>query len=71
MPRGPKGEKRRVEFERRAFELAATGRYSDYLGIEAELSGKYPEARGWLDRGGFRDDLSRACVDAKKGQQNA
>lgn len=59
-------EKRLVEFRKRVFELAETGRYSDYSGIEAALSGEYPEAREWLDRNSLREDISLACMNAKK-----
>jgi len=71
MPRGPKGDARRAEFDRRVSELIATGRYNDYLGIESALSGEFAEARGWLDNEGLREDIRIACADAKKGRSDA
>lgn len=59
-------EERRTKFLRRVFELAATGRYDDYLGIEVALSGEFPEARGRLDQKGVREDIRVACATAKK-----
>lgn len=64
-------ERRQVEFRRRAFELARTGKYSDYSGIEAALAGEYPEAPHWLGRTGLREDLRAICLNARKGASNA
>lgn len=61
-------ERRRVEFRKRVFELAETGNYSDYLGIEAALAGEFPEARDWLDRNSLREDIRIACMNAKKAK---
>jgi hypothetical protein len=61
-------ENRKAEFERRALVLAETGNYRDHLSIEASLSAEFPEARGWLDRSGLRDDLNAACRRARVTQ---
>lgn len=61
-------ERRQVEFRRRVFELAATGKYSDHQSIEAALSGEFPEAREWLDRHSLREDVRNACANAKKAK---
>jgi hypothetical protein len=64
-----KKEQRQMEFRRRVFELAATGKYSDHQGIEAALASDFPEAREWLDRDSFRDDVRNACAVAKTAQR--
>ena len=62
-----KKEQRRTDVSRRAYELAETGRYSDYLDIEHVLIMEgYPEAREWLDRRAMRDDLRNICLAAQK-----
>ncbi|MBB1093874.1 hypothetical protein HUU61_21590 [Rhodopseudomonas palustris] len=59
-------EQRRVEFRKRVFELAATGKFKDYLDIENALSGEFPEARLWLDNHSLREDIRLACTRAKQ-----
>ena len=53
---------------RRARELAATGKYDDYMIIEAVLrSEDLLEARHVLDSAYFRDELNQICANAEKG----
>ena len=59
-------EQRQAAFHKRAFDLAATGRYRDYLDIESALSGEFPEAREWLDRNSIREDIRLACLNARR-----
>lgn len=60
-------EQRHAYVSRRAYELAATGRYTDYLDIEhALVSEGYPEARDLLDRNSIRDDLRQICIRSRK-----
>lgn len=59
-------EQRREACVQEAYELAKTGRFIDYLGIENALSSKYPEARDWLDRNSLREDLRALCDSARK-----
>lgn len=57
---------------RRARELAATGKYNDYMIIEAVLrSEDLPETRHVLDDAHFRNELNQICANAKKGGANA
>jgi len=59
-------EQRRAYVNKRAYELAQTGNYKDYLGIEnALIQEGYPEARDWLDRDSIRDDLKAICDNAR------
>jgi hypothetical protein len=59
-------EQRRAACIREAHELAGSGKHLDYLTIEHELSGQYPEAREWLDNWSLREDLKAACDRARK-----
>lgn len=54
-------EDRRVEFRRKMYELAESGRHIDYQTIEAALSFEYLEAREWLDNDSLRRDLKDIC----------
>lgn len=58
---------RHTLIERRARELAATGRFDDYMGIEFELRfvEGLGEARTVLDNSTTRMLLNRACEYAK------
>jgi len=64
-------EQRQVEFRRKAFELAESGRHIDYLTIENALSAEYPEARLWLDFPSLRDDLRAICDRAREAKKDA
>jgi hypothetical protein len=57
---------RHAYIRRRARELAATGDYHNWLGIEAALRFKegWPEARGVLDSNILREELDVACQRA-------
>jgi hypothetical protein len=64
-------EQRRARFMQEAYELARSGRHRDYLSIQAELSGIYPEAREWLDMNSVRIELRRMCENARKESGDA
>jgi hypothetical protein len=64
---GRKKKFREEYVRRRARELAQSGRFSGWLGIEFEL--RYvegvPEARIWLDSEPIREELDILCRQAK------
>jgi hypothetical protein len=64
---------RQAYISRRAEELARSGDFSDWLGIEHHLRFQegYAEARGELDRPHFREQLNRLCKQAKGDDSNA
>lgn len=59
-------EQRKSDCMSEAYQLAQSGKHLDYLTIENALSGRYPEAREWLDRDSIRDDLRRMCNKARQ-----
>jgi len=64
----PKTKQDKKEYiNRRALELARSGKFDDYQGIELYLRFKedLPEARGELDSPGLRQMLNDACKQAK------
>ena len=63
-----KKEEKRIAFSRRVDALCATGKCSSWQDIEAALSAEFPEARGWLDDAGLREDIDRACAQAMRRQ---
>jgi hypothetical protein len=63
MIKGP----RRAAIINRAFELAESGAYPDYLSLENSLiSGGFPEARAALDNDALRDDIAEICIRTRK-----
>lgn len=67
-----KQEQRNQYMNRRAYELAATGNYGSYLGIEKALIDEgYPEARDYLNRSWSRKDLQQICDKARVGHSDA
>lgn len=58
---------RRAAIINRAFELAESGKHSDYLSLENSLvSGGFPEARAALDNDALRDDIAEICIRTRK-----
>ena len=57
----------------RARELAATGKYLNYMVIEAVLTSSedLPGARHVLDSAWLREELNQICAKARKGAENA
>ena len=68
IPRMTKMPARRSYVLRRAIELAKSGDFTDYSGIEAQLRivEGYPEATQVLDDLTLRDRLNQMCKEAKK-----
>jgi hypothetical protein len=59
-------EQRHAYVNRRAYELARSGRHLDHQTIEHALIAEgYPEARDLLDRAAMRDDLNQICATAR------
>ncbi|MDQ2861390.1 MAG: hypothetical protein M3T55_11850 [Pseudomonadota bacterium] len=64
---------RHDRIDRRAAELARTGRFRDWQEIESQLRFEpgCHEAPAWLDSRSTRDYLDRLCDLARKGQPDA
>lgn len=59
-------KERREYIMKTAREMAATGKYRDYLGIEAVLRREgFHEARSLLDNRSIRQELKELCEEAQ------